>query len=395
MLAVQSYLLSGKKLEDLEKDLAIKVFEHPHLPLVGMSYSQIDSPKYHPIVREARGLVLEKDTWNIVARAFNRFFNLGEDQEVRDGYLGQLDFDWGNFVTNVKEDGSLALLYYYDGDWHMNTRGSFGLGEMGFSGRSWREVFWETWNADGRGPSKIDELHPDDTYVFEFWTPYNEVVRSYDKPSLFLLSVFNNVENKEYSHLYADDLAKNAGFQRPEAFEFKNADEVKAFLKTKEVSDKTFEGFVLRDKNNVRIKVKSETYLAVHHLLDNSQIFNPSRQVPLVLQGETSEVLAVLKDKIDRCPALKERIEKTKAEVEGAWDGVLATWRQLQDPMFENQKNFAIRLMKGGAEAKPLTPFHGLLFANRKQKGDEKTLRAMWLDSTDLIVKVLYGTAGS
>lgn len=397
MLEIQKLLAQPDGLRSIKEDLGIKVTEHPHLPLVNFSYDQIDSPKYHPVVREARGLVLEKDTWKVVAKAFDRFYNLGEDQEVlRED--SQVSFDWYNFTTTVKEDGSLILLYYYDGDWQVSTRGSFALGEMGFSGKSWREVFWEVWNDTLAGQlpinekyKSLDKLSSDCTYVFEFWTPFNEVVRTYAKSCLFLLSVFDHSGQvsrngvHEYTDEQVDKLAISIGAQRPERFAFKDEAEIRAFLKEKEVSDKTFEGFVLRDKNNIRIKVKSETYLAIHHLLDNNNLFNPSRQVPLVLQGETSEVLAVLKDKIERCPALKERIEKTKSEVEAAWQCVLFVWRLLQG--IEVQKDFALKLMK----PTPLTPFHGLLFANRKAKGDEKTLRATWLDSADLIVKVLYG----
>lgn len=322
MLEIQKLLRStfdgAEGMRHITEDLAIKVFEHPELPLVGFSYCQIDSPKYHPIVREARGLVLEKGTWKVVSRGFNRFYNLGEDQD--DGASSQKNFDWNNFVANTKEDGSYIGLWFYSGKWHINTRGSFAKGEMGFSGKSWEQVFWETWKAECVSPLQedydpIENLNPDNVYIFEFWTPYNEVVRTYDKPSLFLLTVV--------SLLGSDNLT----YELPE---------------------------------------------------------------------ETVDC-AVLKHKLDRSPALRARIEQTKAEVEAAWLEVLATWRMLQAPEFENQKNFAIKLMKGGTPPPsmpgacvPLTPFHGLLFANRKNKGDEKTLRELWLEASDLIVKVLY-----
>lgn len=47
-----------------------------------LNYDQIESPKFDPIVKECRGLCLEIGTWNILARGFFRFFNIGEDNGV-------------------------------------------------------------------------------------------------------------------------------------------------------------------------------------------------------------------------------------------------------------------------------------------------------------------------
>jgi hypothetical protein len=68
MLNLQKYLRAGKTPEDLKEELGIKFYEHPSLPLVGFKYHQIDSPKTNEIVRECRGIVLEKNTWNLVAK---------------------------------------------------------------------------------------------------------------------------------------------------------------------------------------------------------------------------------------------------------------------------------------------------------------------------------------
>jgi len=75
MLCVQEFLLT-KNLEDLKNELGIEYNQSDDLVI--LNYSQIDSPKRHPIVMECRGLVLEIGTWRIIARSFNRFFNWSE-----------------------------------------------------------------------------------------------------------------------------------------------------------------------------------------------------------------------------------------------------------------------------------------------------------------------------
>lgn len=113
MLEIQKYLLSGGSFCDLNEKLGIKPCYHPELPLVILNYDQIESPKLDPFVREARGLVLNSNDFSLVARSFPRFFNWGEVPEEMD------QFDFTDFTVQSKEDGSLALLYYFENNWHL------------------------------------------------------------------------------------------------------------------------------------------------------------------------------------------------------------------------------------------------------------------------------------
>jgi tRNA splicing ligase len=99
MLDVQKYLRQ-KSLSDLKQDLGIEhsIFSN----LVVLNYSQIDSPKNHPIVMECRGLILEQDTWNVVCYPFRRFFNAGEIEND--------SFDYRNAFALEKVDGTLISL---------------------------------------------------------------------------------------------------------------------------------------------------------------------------------------------------------------------------------------------------------------------------------------------
>jgi tRNA splicing ligase len=232
-LHVQRYLRSGKTPEDLKEDLGINFKRHPSLPLILFKYSQIDSPRHHELVRECRGIVLEEGTWKIVAKGFNRFFNVGEvDWEYR-------RFNWDDFEVRSKEDGSLILLYNYEGEWHVNTSGSFGLGELDSYGGTWRDLFWAT------APFHVNDLkmfNPTQTLVFELCTPYNKVVRTY-KPTVYLLGIFDHVwQNEGYPSMelsphLVDDLAEGLGVPRPKSYKFSGQEEVRKFLQDQEDSD--------------------------------------------------------------------------------------------------------------------------------------------------------------
>ena len=206
MLALQEYLMAGNTPESLAAR-GIYCYRHPSLPLVGFKYDQIESKKSDPIVQECRGVVLEDGTWKVVAKAFDRFFNLGEFPEELE------KFDWSNFTCTSKEDGSLILLYYYDGQWRVNTSGSFGIGQVNRTDKTWASLFWETAKSNGLNTLKLNHHF---TYVFELCTGYNKIVRRYPSASIFLLSVFDPRDNcYEMTEVESDSWADIIGVRRP------------------------------------------------------------------------------------------------------------------------------------------------------------------------------------
>lgn len=365
MLELQRYLREQGTPESLSEELGIGSYFHPSLPLVGFKYSQINSPKYHPIVRESRGVVLESGSWNLVAKPFHRFFNVGEDVEAYQA------FDWSDFHCTTKEDGSLIILYHYDGEWHANTSGSFGLGEVGNgSSRTWRDLFWGS--AELCGP----ELRENYVYIFELCSPLNKVIRLYPKPVAYLLSIFrlSGDEHDEFSPEAVDMEARMIETPRPERHRFQSHAEITAFLEAKSQTDKTFEGVVIRDRYGVRFKIKSESYLRLHHLHDNGNIFNPKRLIPIVLAGEQAEVVSYFPEVQEFLKAVEDDLEKEFAELTELWQ---RTWKA------ESQKDFALSIVKA-------TPYSGILFTLRKIHGmiqTENLLREQWNRSEDVILK--------
>lgn len=356
MLEVQKYLLSGKTPADLESEFAITVKHHHALPLMILNYDQIKSIKIHPIVRECRGLVLDKN-YNLVAKSFNRFFNFGETEEP---------FNFSNFHTMEKVDGSLVIIYYYNGTWHANTRGSFGDDYLNHQNFTWKEAF-----AKALKISSIEKLNlcKELTYICEFCSVYNKVVRIHPEPKLYLLSVFHG--EKELDQTAVDSLSIDAAFHRPEKYNFNNIEEIKQFILKKEEADPTYEGFVICDDKFTRYKLKSKTYLAFHHLIDNGNIFNPKRLIDIALAGETAEMILYI-------PEIKELLEEVKNKLNIEYENIKNLWEKIKK--IESQKDFAIIAVKE-------TKFSNILFRMRKTG---EYLEDIWRESSDMIFKVLY-----
>lgn len=343
-------------LEKLQSEFGIKANRHEDGRII-LNYSQIDSPKTEPVARGARGLVVDSD-YNLVANSFHRFFNWGEHKDEMDL------FDWSDFTATVKEDGSLILLYYYKGKWHINTRNSFGDGEVNNSGHTWRDLFYRAWDYEW------DMLDKESTYVFELCSPYNKVVRQYSKPQLYFITKF--VEGIEGDHRFTryNNMLYNE-FNMVDILEFTDYHQILKFLEQKESEDPTFEGVVIRDRNNIRFKVKSASYVALHHMSGNGNIFHPKYIIPFVLSGETSEVLQYF-------PEVEPKLREVENIVNQAHVDMMEAWELYKD--VESQKEFALGILTK-------TKLSGILFQARKtgRHPDE-----IFRESKNLLLNTLF-----
>ena len=362
-LEVQKFLRILPKLQVLAEKYGIEHTFSDCGELVILNYSQIDSPKTERIVQECRGLTLQVGTWDVVARAFPRFFNLGENLEQTQA------FDWSNFTCQSKEDGSLILLYQYKGNWKINTRGSFGQGEVNRSGYTWANLFEQALSQ-----AKLYELwtrgilNGKYTYVFEMATPFNRIVTPYEGINLFLLTVVNNKTGAELSSERVYDIAAHMGVKLPQTYTLRSLEEIEKLIAAQ---PDTFEGVVLRDQNGVRLKVKSARYLALHRMHGNGNICLAKNLVPLALSNEGDEWLTYF-------PDAKPYYLAVKAKLETELENLLTVYGEAA--RIESQKDFANYVL-------PRTKLSSILFQARKTG---KPVREIWNVSADLLTKVLF-----
>lgn len=358
MLMVQEYLSKFEDkyqaLESLNAEFGIKYNIHPSLNLVILNYDMIESPKTNTIVRECRGLVLDlHNGWKLIARSFFRFFNHGETLH--------LDFDWSNDVEAFhKEDGSLILYYNYKNGWRVNTRASFGDGEINDTGKTWKSLFDEAFIN-----LSLKEELKDITYVFELCSMYNKIVRKYPVPTLYLLASFDK-EGEEID-IYGD--SHFDGFNKPTRIIIKSLDEAISYIRNIEANDATFEGLVLKDSKGNRMKVKSSSYLMLHRSANNGNIVNIKNIIPIILEGEVDEILSYFPELKSRFNEISSKIDYIKNEISIIWDKykhinnkkefanlilaetkysapLFAAFDKNTDPLLEIKENYLIRVIE-------------------------------------------------
>lgn len=353
MLEVQKWLIEHNNLDLLNKQLGIKSNLHEDGRVI-LNYDQIESPKKSRIVRECRGLVLNSKDWSLVARSFYRFFNWEEAPDEHDL------FDWNNCIAQHKEDGSLIIVYYWNDNWHVNTRGSFGNGNINDSSVTWRELF-------NMAYPNINSLDKRFTYVFELCSRYNKVVRDYPKPTIYILSMFDGEREIGIDRIEGESIARNIAM--PKIKKFSNIKEVELYVKELSKNDSTFEGIVLRDKHGHRFKLKSAEYVALHRLSNNGNIASDKNLIPFILKNEVDEILSYF-------PELTQRVYYLSEKIEGMLDEMDKMWFVHGDE--PSQKKFAM-LVKD-------KPYSGFLFEARKTgQSPEEIFR----NSPERVLKIL------
>jgi len=285
MLFVQQYLKSHS-LADLKADYGIN--SNVYEPLVVLDYSQIDSPKMHPIVMECRGLILELNTWQVICYPFRRFFNYGEAQEI----TGTFDFKSATGIEKI--DGSLISLFHYDYKWYMSTRGKINNSVLiPLSNLTFKELFYETTKRYDRFWDTIDSAY---TYIFELVSPENRVVTRYSERGLYLIAMREKFSLWELSDIQIREWSNKLRVPQPKLVNFSSIQDLMKLAKSLQALE---EGFVAVDYSKYdedgisfkRVKVKNPSYVAISHLKDSAGKSIRSI-IRLVLESNESEFLS-------------------------------------------------------------------------------------------------------
>lgn len=276
---------SIEKIKQYEKDGWIYSQTHPSLPLKIYNYSQATQYEAHwdGITLNCRGLVLDQEG-NVISKGFTKFFNYSEGRTDIPKYI--------NTITIYdKMDGSYIGLFNYEGNWIINSKGSF----------TSDQVLWAEEILKAKDLSNLDE---DITYCFELIHPENRIVVDYqDTKDLIYLTAFDNNTGLEISLL-----------ERPKNFTLVDLTFETSFRPDllKSLNNYNEEGFVIRFDNGERCKIKFDEYIRLHGIVTNTTSYDIWRC--LMNSGDFNEIL-------DRVPdEFYQWVKNTKEELESLWN---------------------------------------------------------------------------
>lgn len=361
-LEVQKFLRSGKSLVQLKEELGIEFKEYE--TLVILNYSQIDSPKAHPIVLECRGLILEKDSWDIVSYPFRRFFNFEEMPQITDS------FNFGVATAFEKLDGSLISVFNYKDKWLMATRAVIeNQSNVNLSSITFKELF----NKAVSLYLKWSNLDASFVYIFELTALENRVVTVYEKPELHLLMMRRVDTWQELAAGELDYHAEKIGVELPKCVKFDSRENLFATAKKLAALQ---EGYVAVDYTRYdddgisykRVKVKNPAYVAIHHLKDNAGRSSRSL-VSLVYDGEPSEFLGYF-------PEYTSLIQDVQEKYDAFIKSVEEDLEKVKGLLTSDRKTFALEAVKSKHSA------YLFLYYNGKAKSIREFLAQIEKDKT-------------
>lgn len=222
----------------------------------------VDVDPTDPVVREARGIIIDMERLEVACWPFNRFYNSYEEA-ARDDLE---NFDWNNCRVEEKIDGSIVKLFWnrYSEKWQWATNGCIDAADADtFSGESFLDVIKEAYNYNQIVFEALDE---EMTYIFELVSPFQQIVIYYPKTLLYHIGTRNNNTGEEDW--------RYIGVLHPEIYQLNTLDDCLSAA-NKLNADETQvggEGFVVVDKNWRRLKIKSPEYVAAHKIRGNRNV---------------------------------------------------------------------------------------------------------------------------
>jgi T4 RnlA family RNA ligase len=289
-MKVQKFI-KDNGVDALSDQFGIEVKKYPN-GYVKLNYSQIDSPKHHPIADECRGLVLyvnDENSSYVVTRPFSRFYNFGEGNTR--------DFDFSDCFVWEKADGSMTTVSWspLDQKWIIGTRGmAYAEGNFVFSltasGGTFKDWILKAMGLTDEQFQENMKLFPTElTYVFEYTAPENKIVTYYPEAKMVILAVIDNDTGEEENpYTWFHEFAKFMNIRMPQTYPAASGDDL---VKLADSLPNLQEGFVVHNRaNGQRVKIKSKVYAAVHHLRGNG-IPSMNRLMEVVLMNEQDELL--------------------------------------------------------------------------------------------------------
>lgn len=240
--------------------------------------------KWNNVTLNCRGLILDDD-YNIVARPWKKFFNLGQVNLP-------MQFDDSVEIMD-KVDGSLGILYpmvvdtpeAFDVVYGVATRGSFESEQALHATQVWRERYYD-----------LDPI-PGYTMLFEIVYPSNRIVLDYDgMDDLVLLGAVENdtgyyIGPHQASYLWTKRDPHRETIWPGPVVEIMPYDTITDALSYMERDNA--EGYVIRS-HNFLVKLKQPDYLELHRLVTNA---SPKTIWDQLRQGKSkSEIVSAFPD---------------------------------------------------------------------------------------------------
>lgn len=255
----------------LEAEKLGRVTAHRQNGLVGFKYSMntIYTGDWDDVTLNARGIVFNEKTGEIVARPFKKFFNYQEFwdldgnpsplyERLPDEFLPNL---CGKFRCMEKVDGSLGIVFLnpFTTKWQVKTGGSFDSDQA---------VWAQNWFDKN---INTDLLIEGFTYCFEIVSKEDIHPIRYDYEGMVLLGAISNSTGEEVPLSQIKNIAQRLNVRMVELYEFEKFNDAVEWAKK---LPKTQEGLVITFDNGFKTKAKSDDWCQLAKMFEGMTKWN-------------------------------------------------------------------------------------------------------------------------
>ena len=286
----KSYIINlikenGESYEDIIKnELHISIKRDGDLAIFNYNFGCDFS---NPVVKEARGIIIDTKKLEVVCWPFRKFGNHNEP------YADKID--WASARVLEKVDGSIIKLWYdfSKGDWQFSTNGMIRADEAIIEGSLGLNFMRVIKSAENFHDIPFSQLDKNLTYIFELVSPKTQVIIKYEKTLLYHIGTRSNISGEE--------LECDIGIIKPRSYPLTSLSECLAAARELNSGSEDIEGegFVVVDKYYNRVKIKSPDYIVNHKL-----------KLPLeISKRECLEILTERRDELDTIYSLQPNLE--------------------------------------------------------------------------------------
>jgi len=319
---------------------------------------------------ECRGIVFNEHG-DIVARPFEKFFNLNENEFTQEHLIKKL-FDSGRVRIQEKRDGSMLTPVLCNGEVRFKTKKSF-----------YSDVAIAAQRDAEKIPGFIDSckicIELGYTPIFEYTSPDSKIVIDYGKEPQFTLLAIRTISDGSY--VYADEEILENPWSLffdvswiGEYYSNPSWSLLKEWVETQE----DLEGWVIILPNGQRVKLKTKWYLSRHRLLDLRE-----RDVAKMVIDETIDDIKSTAVERGLDLAIIEKIEsKVLKELQciiDQWNELESECRRLLRESGIEEDNSREYWSKVAFVAKDLLPYSFGTLMN-KMRGKDLDYKKMWSD---------------
>jgi RNA ligase len=227
--------------------------------------------------RECRGLIFDANGV-LMSRPFHKFFNVNERAETQ---THEIDMSQPHVIME-KMDGSMIRPILVDGYLRLATK--MGVTNVAMEAEAWlaaQDSEYKDWlriyMANGYTP------------IFEWVSPFNQIVLAYEIEDLVLLAIRDNVTgeyldlNEELEAIYCPfTVVRSYGSMEGNILEYIN----------RQRGAEGREGDIIRFADGHMLKVKNDWYVRIHKTID--RITFDRNIVDLIINEEVDDVIPML-----------------------------------------------------------------------------------------------------